>query len=59
MEGVIAGILFLCALGVVLGFPGAFRSLRTRRLIENLPTAKAKGWDRIATLDRDLNVIGE
>ncbi len=43
MEGVIAGILFFCALGVVLGFPGAFRSLRTRRLIENLPTAKAKG----------------
>jgi len=23
------------------------------------PTAKAKGWDRIATLDRDLNVIGK
>jgi hypothetical protein len=23
------------------------------------PTAKAKGWDRIATLDRDLNIKGK
>ena len=43
MEGVIAGLLLFCALGVALGFPGAFKSLRTRRLIENLPTAKTKG----------------
>ena len=42
MEGVVAGLLLFCALGVALGFPGAFKSLRTRRLIENLPTAKTK-----------------
>ncbi len=47
MEGVFAGYCagfwFFCALGVALGFPRAFKALRTRRLIENLPTSKAKG----------------
>lgn len=43
MEGVIAFFLLFGALGGVLGFPCAFKLLRTRRLIENLPTAKAKG----------------
>ncbi len=43
MEGVIAGLLLFCALGVAFGFPCAFKALRAKRLIENLPTAKAKG----------------
>lgn len=44
MEGfVVVGIWIFCALGAAIGFPCAFKSLRARRLIENLPTAKAKG----------------
>lgn len=43
MEGVIAGLLLFGAFGVAFGFPCAFKALRAKRLIENLPTAKAKG----------------